>query len=100
MRDLTDLRTTPPPPPVPVPGSGRPARGDLHSSAGKARWRRAGARLAASFPHGRLHLLRDCGHMIHLDAPAAITAAVHACSPEVPTHLHGEPGQAGAFAQR
>lgn len=74
VRDLVDLRRTTAPPVTPV--TVVTALGDLRTPQLKARWRRAHARLAASFPDGRQTVLRDSGHLVHLDAPEAIRAAV------------------------
>lgn len=74
VRDLVDLRAATAPPRIPVVVL--TALGDLRGSRSKARWRRAHARLAASFPDGRQEVLRDSGHLVHLDDPASIAAAV------------------------
>ena len=78
VRDLVDLRTSTPTPRVPVVVL--TALGDLRTSRGRARWRRAHARLAASFHDGRQEVLRDSGHLVHLDDPAAIAAGVAAAA--------------------
>ncbi|HEY0698425.1 MAG TPA: alpha/beta fold hydrolase [Micromonospora sp.] len=72
--DLVELRRRTAPPPVPVVVL--TALGDLGSPAARARWRVAHDRLAHSFPHGRQEVLRDCRHLVQLDRPDAVAAAV------------------------
>jgi pimeloyl-ACP methyl ester carboxylesterase len=74
VRDLVDLRASTSPPRVPVVVL--TALGDLRTARARARWRRAHARLASAFPHGRQEVIRDSGHLVHLDRPEAIAAAV------------------------
>lgn len=77
--DLTALRERTAPPAVPVVVL--TALGDLRSAVARARCRTDHDELARSFPDGRHEVLRDSRHLVQLDDPAAIAAAVASCLP-------------------
>ncbi|WP_329014109.1 alpha/beta fold hydrolase [Micromonospora rifamycinica] len=74
--ELLALRAVTPAPVLPV--RVLTALGDVTTPAGRAAWRVGHARLAASFPAGRQEVLRDARHLVHVDQPAVVAAAVAA----------------------
>ncbi|KWV31484.1 alpha/beta fold hydrolase [Micromonospora rifamycinica] len=74
--ELLALRAVTPAPVLPV--RVLTALGDVTTPAGRAAWRVGHARLAASFPAGRQEVFRDARHLVHVDQPAVVAAAVAA----------------------
>ncbi|MFI9640825.1 alpha/beta fold hydrolase [Micromonospora sp. NPDC051925] len=73
---LAALRAGTDPPALPV--RVLTALGDVPTPVGRAAWRSGHARLAASFPAGRQGVFRDARHLVHVDHPEAVAAAIGA----------------------
>ncbi|MEU6040859.1 alpha/beta hydrolase [Actinomadura sp. NPDC047616] len=84
--DLHRLRRRRPFPPVPLVVL--TALGDQHTRRRAEQWRRTHEELAAMSPHGRQVVFRDARHMLMIDEPDAVAAAV--------AEVTGPEGAAGA----